>query len=78
MTKILALTILGGVLLAQASQQDIRIDLYDKHGNRTGYAIVNPNTGRLDHRPAQQPAGLWHGHEPAEQHAERLVALSPA
>jgi hypothetical protein len=34
-------------LLAQA-QQDIRIDTFDKKSNRTGYIIINPNTGRLD------------------------------
>jgi len=42
-------TLLGLVLLAQAqSQPDIRIDTYDNRSNRTGYIIVNPNTGRLD------------------------------
>jgi hypothetical protein len=35
------------ILLAQASQE-IRIDTFDKHSNRTGYLIVNPNTGRVD------------------------------
>jgi hypothetical protein len=35
------------ILLAQASQE-IRIDTFDEHSNRTGYLIVNPNTGRVD------------------------------
>ena len=42
----LALSIIGCALLAQA--QDTRIDLFDKKSNRTGYIIVNPNTGRVD------------------------------
>jgi hypothetical protein len=35
------------ILLAQASPE-IRIDTFDKRSNRTGYLIVNPNTGRVD------------------------------
>jgi hypothetical protein len=35
------------ILLAQASKE-IRIDPFDKHSNRTGYLIVNPNSGRVD------------------------------
>jgi hypothetical protein len=34
------------ILLAQAAE--IRIDTFDKHSRRTGYLIVNPNTGRVD------------------------------
>jgi hypothetical protein len=34
--------------LASAQQSDVRIDTFDKQSNRTGYIIVNPNTGRLD------------------------------
>jgi hypothetical protein len=46
MKPILALSVLG-LLLAQASS-DIRIDTFDPQSNRTGYVVVNPNTGRLD------------------------------
>jgi len=42
----LALSIIGCALLAQA--QDIRIDLFDKKSNRTGYIIIDPRTGRVD------------------------------
>jgi hypothetical protein len=41
------ITLVACVLLAQA-QETTRIDLYDKNSNRTGYIIVNPNTGRID------------------------------
>jgi hypothetical protein len=44
----LAFTVLAGVMLAQATSQEIRIDTFDKHSNRTGYAIYNPATGRID------------------------------
>jgi hypothetical protein len=46
MKPILALSVLG-LLLAQASS-DIRIDTFDPQSNRTGYLIVNPDTGRID------------------------------
>ena len=42
-----ALALLGLVLLAQ-TQPDVRIDTYNNRSNRTGYIIVNPNTGRID------------------------------
>jgi hypothetical protein len=44
-TTQLALGVLS-ILLAQAAE--IRIDTFDKHSKRTGYLIVNPNTGRVD------------------------------
>jgi hypothetical protein len=47
MVKTLALSVLG-VLLAQATPSEIRIDTFDKHSNRTGYLIFNPTTGRVD------------------------------
>jgi hypothetical protein len=34
------------ILLAQAAE--IRIDTFDKHSNRTGYLIINQQTGRID------------------------------
>ena len=44
--KTLALTVTVCALLAQS--QEIRIDTFDTRSNRTGYIVVNPNTGRLD------------------------------
>ena len=35
-------------LLLLATAEPIRVDTFDKHGNRTGYVIVNPLTGRFD------------------------------
>jgi|SRR5262245_40661678 len=34
--------------LAFAQSDEVRIDTYDTRSNRTGYVIVNPNTGRYD------------------------------
>ena len=44
--KTLALTVTVCALFAQS--QEIRIDTFDTRSNRTGYIVVNPNTGRLD------------------------------
>ena len=44
----LAFTILAGVMLAQATSQEIRIDQFDKQSRRTGHVIYNPTTGRFD------------------------------
>lgn len=32
----------------QPPAPDVRIDTFDAKSNRTGYIIVNPNTGRID------------------------------
>ncbi len=29
-------------------RETVRVDLFDKHSNRTGYAIVDPKTGIID------------------------------
>jgi len=40
-------------LLAQVPQDNIRIDTFDKNSNRTGYIVINPNTGRIDQYDAR-------------------------
>ena len=42
-----ALALLGTVAPPALAQQQ-RIDLYDKHSRREGYAIVNERQGRID------------------------------
>jgi len=32
----------------QPPAPDVRIDTFDAKSNRTGYIVVNPNTGRID------------------------------
>src|SRR5262245_47197812 len=39
---------LGLTCFLVAQSQEIRIDTFDTRSNRTGYIVVNPNTGRLD------------------------------
>jgi hypothetical protein len=49
MLIILALVtgIILGVVLAHAGEST-RVDLFDAHGRRTGYAVVDRDTGRVD------------------------------
>lgn len=49
MRKLVATFGLALVLLATATYaQDRRLDLFDKQGNRQGYVIIEPKTGRVD------------------------------
>lgn len=48
-----ASVIVAGILLAQASidsapSQPMRIDLFDRNSNRSGYIVVDPKTGHID------------------------------
>jgi hypothetical protein len=43
----LVIGIIVGVALARAGEQT-RVDLFDTHGRRTGYAVVDQGTGRVD------------------------------
>lgn len=43
----LVVGIIVGVVLARAGEAT-RIDLFDAHGRRTGYAVVDRDTGRVD------------------------------
>jgi hypothetical protein len=47
MTRTIITIAFAGLLLAQASDE-IRIDQFDKKGNRTGYMIIDQRTGRYD------------------------------
>jgi hypothetical protein len=38
----------GTILLAPPVSADERVDLFDRRGNRAGYAIVDQKTGRVD------------------------------
>jgi len=47
--QLLGLVVVAGtVLLSPPASADERVDLFDRRGNRTGYAIVDPKTGRVD------------------------------
>ena len=53
LTRLIGTAVALGVLLLPTwahaqSATETRIDLFDKHSNRGGYLIVNPNTGRVD------------------------------
>jgi hypothetical protein len=48
MTTKLALGVLCSCLLLAQATQEIRIDQFDRKGNRAGYSIYDPRTGRLD------------------------------
>lgn len=43
----LAIGIIPGVILAHAGEP-ARVDLFDAQGRRTGYAVVDRDTGRVD------------------------------
>jgi hypothetical protein len=42
------IVVAGTVLLSPPASADERVDLFDRRGNRTGYAIVDQRTGRVD------------------------------
>lgn len=48
MRVILAAVLFGVVCCPAESIAQTRIDLYDKASNRTGYAVIDPRTGRVD------------------------------
>jgi len=75
--RFVALSFTCCVLLAQtAVAQDIRIDTFDKKSNRTGYIIVNPNTGRIDQFDARSNR-LGYGQVTGSGSNQRIDTYSP-
>ena len=54
----LLMALLVGAWLAHAGDQ-ARVDLFDASGRRTGYAVVDRDTGRVDYLDAQSRRTGW-------------------
>ena len=52
MTRPITVIAFAGLLLAQSSGET-RVDLFDKHGRRDGYLVINEKTGRIDQFDSQ-------------------------
>jgi sugar lactone lactonase YvrE len=70
MKSLVAVFILTGLCALPAFAAD-RVDLFDQQGRRTGYAIVDRESGRVDYYDAQSRHTGWGKVDPAGR-AERF------